>query len=60
MTYFDVLNLTYSALSNDPGEPEEQHHSPNVQQASHLKHLKLLNATRQLNFLLCKTVTDKM
>ena len=22
-------------LTNDPGEPEEQHHAPDVQQASH-------------------------
>ena len=29
-------SLTESGLSDDPGEPEEQHHTPDVEQTSHL------------------------
>jgi hypothetical protein len=31
-----LCSLTYSTLTDDPGEPEEEHHPPDVEQAPHL------------------------
>ena len=32
-----LQDLTQSCLPNDPGEPEEEHNAPNVEQTSHLE-----------------------
>jgi hypothetical protein len=31
-----LCSLTYSTLTDDPGEAEEKHHPPDVEQAAHL------------------------
>ena len=32
------VQLTYTALADDPGQTEEEHHAPDVEETSHLKH----------------------